>query len=92
MTFGLSTADYRAGKRPLKAHLDAAIQRITKEEDADVKKDELVTVKVGGKKIADGVVDCGITYIPIRAVAEALGANVTYDAKTKTVTITKAGA
>ncbi|WP_068616625.1 N-acetylmuramoyl-L-alanine amidase [Paenibacillus tuaregi] len=59
---------------------------------SDVKKDEIVAVKVNGKKIAEGIVDCGVTYIPVRAVAEALGANVAYDAKTKMVTITKEGA
>lgn len=52
-------------------------------------KDQVVAVKVNGKKVADGVVDEGTTYIPARAVAEALGATVTYDAATKTVNILK---
>lgn len=59
--------------------------------DADVKKDVIVNVVVNGKKVTDGVLDGGTTYTPARAVAEALGAKVTWDAKTKTVTITKEG-
>lgn len=59
--------------------------------DADVKKDVTVSVVVNGKKVSDGVLDGGTTYTPARAVAEALGAKVTWDAKTKTVTITKEG-
>ncbi|MDT3427684.1 N-acetyl-anhydromuramyl-L-alanine amidase AmpD [Paenibacillus forsythiae] len=58
-------------------------------EDDKVAKDQVVAVKVNGKKVADGVVDEGTTYIPARAVAEALGATVTYDAATKTVNILK---
>ncbi|MEK3867703.1 MULTISPECIES: N-acetylmuramoyl-L-alanine amidase [Paenibacillus] len=55
---------------------------------AVVNKDVKVTVNVNGKKVADGVLDNGTTYTPARAVAEALGATVVYDAKTKTVDIT----
>lgn len=55
---------------------------------AVVNKDVKVTVNVNGKKVADGVLDNGTTYTPTRAVAEALGATVVYDAKTKTVDIT----
>ncbi|WP_339306937.1 N-acetylmuramoyl-L-alanine amidase [Paenibacillus sp. FSL R5-0519] len=57
--------------------------------DSNVKKDVIVSVVVNGKKVTDGVLDGGTTYTPARAVAEALGAKVTWDAKTKTVTITK---
>lgn len=59
--------------------------------DVDVKKDVIVSVVVNGKKVTEGVLDGGTTYTPARAVAEALGAKVTWDAKTKTVTITKEG-
>ncbi|MCE3202462.1 N-acetylmuramoyl-L-alanine amidase [Paenibacillus sonchi] len=52
-----------------------------------VKKDDKVEVLVNGKKVADGVLDDGVTYTPVRAVAEALGASVMYDAGTKTVSI-----
>ncbi|QWU15665.1 Copper amine oxidase N-terminal domain-containing protein [Paenibacillus sophorae] len=64
---------------------------LQKKEDEEVKKDTVVTVKVDGKKIADGVLDEGTTYTPARAVAEALGATVTYDAIAKTVNITSKG-
>lgn len=71
----------------------AAVQAKLNEKvaDANVKKDVIVSVVVNGKKIADGVLDGGTTYTPARAVAEALGAKVSWDAKTKTVTITKEG-
>lgn len=59
--------------------------------DANVKKDVIVSVVVNGKKVTDGVLDGGTTYTPARAVAEALGAKVSWDARTKTVTITKEG-
>lgn len=52
-------------------------------------KDNKVEVRVNGKKVADGVLENGTTYTPARAVAEALGATVNYDAATKTVNITK---
>ncbi|MMZ65847.1 hypothetical protein D1872_282820 [compost metagenome] len=55
----------------------------------DVKKDVIVSVKVDGKKIGDGVVDSGVTYLPVRDVAEALGAEVKWDAASNTVFITK---
>lgn len=56
-----------------------------------MKKDVIVRVLVDGKKVADGVADEGVTYTPARAVAEALGATVDYDVKTKTMTITSKG-
>lgn len=61
---------------------------IEPKEEINVKTDVKVTVKVDGKKVADGVLEAGTTYTPARAVAEALGASVTYDADTKTVIIT----
>ncbi|KLU55475.1 N-acetylmuramoyl-L-alanine amidase [Paenibacillus sp. VT-400] len=70
-----------------KAAVDAKLNE--KVADANVKKDVIVSVVVNGKKVTDGVLEGGTTYTPARAVAEALGAKVTWDAKTKTVTITK---
>jgi len=58
-------------------------------ESVVVNKDVMVTVNVNGKKVADGVLENGTTYTPARAVAEALGATVVYDAASKTVNITK---
>ncbi|CAH1054030.1 N-acetylmuramoyl-L-alanine amidase [Paenibacillus pseudetheri] len=62
---------------------------LKKKEGNQVNNNNRVTVKVNGKKVADGVLDNGTTYTPARAVAEALGATVVYDAVTKTVNITK---
>lgn len=55
----------------------------------DVKKDVVVSVKVDGVKVGEGVMDAGVTYIPVRAVAEALGAYVAWDSASQTVLITK---
>lgn len=60
-----------------------------KEEAATTNKDVKVNVVVDGKKVGDGYLDAGTTYTPARLVAEALGAVVTWDAKTKTVNITR---
>ncbi|MCL6605621.1 MAG: N-acetylmuramoyl-L-alanine amidase [Paenibacillus sp.] len=57
--------------------------------EENVKKDDIVTVKLEGKKLTDGILDDGTTYIPVRALAGVLGATVTYDVATKTVNITK---
>lgn len=46
-----------------------------------------VSVIVNGKKIADGKIEAGVTYVPVRAVAEAFGASVKWDAPTKTVSM-----
>lgn len=56
---------------------------------AVVNKDIKVAVNVNGKRVADGILENGTTYTPARAVAEALGATVIYDAVSKTVNITK---
>ncbi|MEK8215487.1 M15 family metallopeptidase [Paenibacillus sp. FSL L8-0463] len=93
MTFGLKTAQLRAGKEPTAAQVKVAYAKIDKckGEADEVKKDVIVRVLVDGKKVADGVADEGVTYTPARAVAEALGATVDYDVKTKTMTITSKG-
>lgn len=62
---------------------------LKKKEGNQVNNDNKVLVFVNGKKVADGVLDNGTTYTPARAVAEALGATVVYDAATKTVNIKK---
>jgi peptidoglycan L-alanyl-D-glutamate endopeptidase CwlK len=60
------------------------------EEEAEVVADKRVKVNVvaNGKKIADGYAEDGVTYVPVRSVAETLGARVTWDSATNTVTIT----
>ncbi|MEK4879505.1 MULTISPECIES: N-acetylmuramoyl-L-alanine amidase [Paenibacillus] len=62
---------------------------LKKKEGNQVNKDNKVVVLVNGKKVANGVLENGTTYTPARAVAEALGASVVYDAKTNTVNIIK---
>ncbi|WP_339292745.1 N-acetylmuramoyl-L-alanine amidase [Paenibacillus sp. FSL W8-0187] len=47
-----------------------------------------VNVMVNGKQIKDGKLMDGVTYVPLRAVGEALGAEIGWDNKTKTATIT----
>lgn len=47
-----------------------------------------VNVTVNGKQIKDGKLVDGVTYVPLRAVGEALGAEIGWDNKTKTATIT----
>lgn len=52
-----------------------------------MKSDVIAVVKVNGVKVADGVLEKGITYVPVRVIAEALGAQVGYDSATRTVEI-----
>lgn len=55
------------------------------------KKDELVDkakVIVNGKAIADGVLIEGTTYVPLRAVGEALGLGLGWDNQSKTASLT----
>ncbi|MGG3509693.1 copper amine oxidase N-terminal domain-containing protein [Paenibacillus lautus] len=47
-----------------------------------------VNVMVNSKQIKDGKLMDGVTYVPLRAVGEALGAEIGWDNKTKTATIT----
>jgi len=94
MTFGISTANWRAGRRPTAAQETEAMARIVgvgvdkKEEEPEMDK---VAVTVNGKAIVDGLLDAknGITYVPVRAVAEAWGAVVAWDKAANTVRITK---
>ncbi|NUU61276.1 M15 family metallopeptidase [Paenibacillus agri] len=92
MTFGLTLAQLRAGIQPSDSAVEAAYRIITpKQEPKEQTMEEktLATVKVNGIKIADGLLDKGVTYVPVRVLVEALGAKVTgYDALTKTVEIT----
>ncbi|WP_245625014.1 stalk domain-containing protein [Paenibacillus stellifer] len=44
-------------------------------------------MKVNGVKSADGILEQGVTYVPARALAEALGGSILYDPKTRTVEI-----
>lgn len=88
MSFGLTTDQLRAGKRPTTAQVNEALKKIAGEDD-QVNKDVKVTITLNGKKITEGILDTGVTYVPVRALAEALGAKVTYDAASKTVNVEK---
>ncbi|GIQ63733.1 hypothetical protein PACILC2_23010 [Paenibacillus cisolokensis] len=50
-----------------------------------------ISVKVNGKKVADGLLDAknGVTYVPVRVVAENLGAKVTWNKADNCVEVTK---
>ena len=50
-----------------------------------------VPVRVNGSIIGRGVIIEDVTYMPVRAIAEALGAKVDWDANTRTVLISKGG-
>lgn len=86
MSFGLTIDQLRAGQRPTAQQINAALNVISGG-DPEVNKDVPVSILLNGKKLTEGVLDTGTTYAPVRALAEALGAKVTYDAATKTVNI-----
>jgi peptidoglycan LD-endopeptidase CwlK len=88
MVFGLTLTQLRAGCKPSETAMAKAQANIERYKgDTKVNKEVKVTVNVNGKKVAEGVLDNGTTFTPARAVAEALGAIVTYDAASKTVNI-----
>jgi len=61
-----------------------------KENESMAVKYEEVTVTVNGKDVGEvGWLTAGVTRAPVRAIAEALGAKVSYDPKSKTVSIVK---
>ncbi|QUL54361.1 M15 family metallopeptidase [Paenibacillus tritici] len=90
MSFGLRLADLRTGKKPAAAAVEVVYQRMKQKEEQAVKGQMNVAVKVNGKKIADGCLANGVTHVPVRSVAEALGARVVYNFATQTVEITTA--
>ncbi|WP_025691967.1 M15 family metallopeptidase [Paenibacillus zanthoxyli] len=91
MTFGLALDRLRAGERPSEAAM-AAVNDLLKKNETLIKEDKaVVAVHVNGVKAADGVLDKGITYVPARMLAEAMGGKISYDPKTRTVNITLPG-
>lgn len=50
---------------------------------------EKVNVIVNGKQIQDGKLENGVTYVPLRAIGDALGAKIGWNKETKTATLTK---
>lgn len=97
MTFGLSTADYRAGKRPSQAQTDAVLANLTaraseslinpKQEAVDMIVNK-ANVVINGCKAKDGVLIDGAVYVPLREVSDKLGAAFTWDNASKTAAIT----
>lgn len=87
LSFGLTLAALRAGDKPGAAVVAALYERIKPKEGQIVKSEAIATVKVNGMKIAEGILENGVTYVPVRVIAEALGAQVAYDPATKTVDI-----
>lgn len=47
-----------------------------------------VNIVVNGKQLLGGKLENGVTYVPLRAISEALDAKVAWDNKTRTVTVT----
>ncbi|MGC6586525.1 N-acetylmuramoyl-L-alanine amidase [Paenibacillus sp. Dod16] len=60
-----------------------------KKKEGAVAVGDKVNVIVNGKQIKDGKLENGVTYVPLRAIGEALGASVGWDKETKTATLTK---
>lgn len=89
ITFGLSLAQLRGGAQPSAASVEVLYQKINKEgEKQNMKTEHTAVVQVNGVKVADGMLNKGITYVPVRSLAEALGAQVRYIAATRTVEVT----
>ncbi|WP_379161398.1 M15 family metallopeptidase [Paenibacillus sp. sgz5001063] len=87
MTFGLSTADFRAGKCPTQAQTDAVLTLINpKQEAVDVIVNK-ASVIIDGCKANDGVLIDGAVYVPLREVSDKLGAAITWDNESKTASI-----
>lgn len=67
------------------------ILQVDDEEERGEEEMEPITVYVNGKKIDNGLYDesKGITYVPVRTLAEALGAKVQWNGQEKRVDLTK---
>ncbi|MFC6334279.1 N-acetylmuramoyl-L-alanine amidase [Paenibacillus septentrionalis] len=72
--------------------VDARLLELKTNKSTEANKSEIATatVIVNGKQLPQkGEVKAGVTYVPIRAVAEALGATVKWNSSTQTVTVTQ---
>ncbi|GBF73037.1 hypothetical protein PA598K_01322 [Paenibacillus sp. 598K] len=86
MTFGLTTAQYRAGRRPTQAQIEAATRRIL-DGDAPEPKHPACRIVVNGVEVASGLLIDGRAYAALRAVGEAAGCVIGWDNVTKTATV-----
>lgn len=73
----------------IEGHVKGIAKYLGLKKNGAVKADDKVNVIVNGKQINDGKLVDGVTYVPLRAVGEALGASIGWDKETKTVTLTK---
>lgn len=89
MTFGLSINDLLKGKRPpLPVAKKPAVQAAAQKEEPEVKP-MMINVQTGcGLKKVEGRVENGVSYLPTR-VLEEMGFKVTWDEKTKEVSVTR---
>jgi peptidoglycan L-alanyl-D-glutamate endopeptidase CwlK len=92
MTFGLSTADYRAGKRPTQAQADAVLALINPPKEGVDMIVNKASVIINGEAAADGVLIDGKVYVPLREVADKLGAAITWDNVKKVASVNAKGA
>ncbi|KUP25896.1 M15 family metallopeptidase [Paenibacillus sp. DMB5] len=88
LSFDLTIANLLAGTRPAPSAVEAAYMLINREESQTMTNTVSAVVNLNGCKIAEGYIKEGLTYVPVRAVAEALGASVGFNAATRTVEIT----
>ncbi|AIQ54127.1 M15 family metallopeptidase [Paenibacillus sp. FSL R7-0331] len=86
MTFGLTTEQLRAGRQPTVQQVKDALAVINGTAPGA---HQAVMVTLNGVQITSGMLENGTTYAPVRAVAEALGASVTYDAASRTVKLVR---
>jgi peptidoglycan L-alanyl-D-glutamate endopeptidase CwlK len=89
MTFGLSTAQYRAGKCPTQAQVDVIMALVNPKREANDMIVYKANVVVNGCKTKDGVLIDGAVYVPLREMSDQFGAAIAWDNVTKTATITK---
>ncbi|OPA76728.1 hypothetical protein BVG16_16285 [Paenibacillus selenitireducens] len=68
---------------------EAELELFNKKEASSASVSDKVNVDVNGKKTLDGIMINGLAYVPVRVIAESLGARVDWDGKSKTVKINK---
>ncbi|SFB62506.1 peptidoglycan L-alanyl-D-glutamate endopeptidase CwlK [Cohnella sp. OV330] len=89
-TFGITIQQYRLGRRPTVAQMNALFIKLAIIGGEEEMEDAIAIVN--GKRVATGALydpKKGITYLPVRAVTTALGGQVDgWDPKTKTVNVT----
>lgn len=88
-TFGLSTDDLRAGKKPTAAKIKALnnsineayakLKKVEKAEDAGLE----ISVTVNGKDVGNGLLFDNRAYVPLRVIGNALSIPVVWDNKAK---------